>query len=112
VRLARLDEWLAVLRRERRTVSAMAILGALASGGVQAATWRRRIRTCMTCPIYDRRTKACRSPFPAYRHLGCGCYVPFLARTKEPYPNGCWGRAVMGPPFGWGADREDDPPVV
>lgn len=36
---------------------------------------------------------------------GCGCYVPFLALTKQPYTgpsgSGCWGRAVYGGDFGW-----------
>jgi hypothetical protein len=112
IKLCRIDEWRATLLRERKTASLLAMLAALASGPVDRATWRRRIqRGCMQCPIYDRQRKACRSPFPAWRHLGCGCYVPFLAMTRSPYAKGCWGRTVVGGDFGWGDDL-DNPPVI
>lgn len=112
IKLVRIDQWRATLLRERKTASLLAMLAALASGPVDRLTWRRRIqRGCMQCPIYNRERKVCRSPFPAYSHLGCGCYVPFLAMTRRPYKGGCWGRMMMGAPFGWG-DELDDPPIV
>jgi len=83
---------------------AWGMLRALASGRVSRFQWRQRIRTCGKCPIYRPATRTCG---PRSGHLlgvagevGCGCYVPFMARTKAPYRGGCWGRASLG--IGWG----------
>jgi len=111
IKLARIDQWRATLLRERKTASLFAMLAALASGPVSAVAWRRRMKTCSKCLIYDRERKVCRSPLPAYKHLGCGCYVPFLALTRRPYAKGCWGRTVVGGPFGWGVE-EDEPKII
>lgn len=46
--------------------------------------WRRRIRVCRKCPIYDRSIKRCRPSNDS--DLGCGCYVPFMAAHKKT----CW----------------------
>lgn len=88
---------------------AWGMIRALASGRVPTRVWRRRIQTCGKCPIYRPASRTCG---PRSGHLvgvvgdvGCGCYVPFMARTKAPYKGvggaGCWGRASLG--IGWGS---------
>ena len=60
---------------------------------VDKAEWRRRIKVCFHCPIYDARYRKCRMG-----RMGCGCYVPFMALVKEE----CWMREKYGVAFGWG----------
>lgn len=96
----RIPQWLSVVRLERSSLSLRAILRALRSGPVPRAVWRQRLRTCWQCPIYNRATRACRRHHEG-RPLGCGCYVPWKALTAAPYPDGCWGREVMGETLGW-----------
>ena len=72
------------------------------SGGVvERKEWRRRLRVCRKCPVYDFGLKRCR-PWSGSK-LGCGCFVPFLAKLKEPYRGGCWAdENLPGEDFGWG----------
>ena len=46
--------------------------------------WRRKIRICHRCILYDKWMKRCR-PFTG-SELGCGCYVPYMAKAKKH----CW----------------------
>lgn len=123
--LLRLRQWRALIKLAGSNAKWLPMLKALQTGGVDAATYRARLRTCARCPIYDRNLKACRREVFGQNHssfeqagtyapvmLGCGCYVPFLAKTRAPYQRhntygvvvvrGCWGRATYGAPFGWG----------
>lgn len=111
----RLKQWRAVVIEEALSSdhrpSLLKMLRAVLTGQVDRARWRARIRTCRKCPIYDGELRRCRGPYTGVvgvKPAGCGCYVPFLALTKEPYRgahgtprNGCWGRATMGGSFGW-----------
>ena len=101
-----LREWRAVLKEELRQGSFLKMARAVMTGRVSPRTWKRRMRTCRKCPIYDRELRRCRGPvFRADQAAaGCGCYVVFNALAKAPYPAGCWGRAALGPSFGWGAE--------
>ncbi len=60
--------------------------------------WKRRYAVCLTCPLYNKKTRQCR-PYDG-SPLGCGCYVPFANIVKED----CWGREEYGRPFGWGSN--------
>lgn len=109
--LLRLTQWMILVRLEGDKrgwwIIAWTMLKTIASGPVPRAVWRRRIRYgCLKCPIYDPTTKACRSVYPQYSHLGCGCYTPFSALWAEPYPGGCWGQTVE-PKMGWTAWKVD-----
>lgn len=74
-------------------------------GGVDRVTWRRRMRHCPKCPLYDRGLHRCR-PFTG-SEFGCGCFVPFLAMVPLPYPEGCWADAYLsGQLEGWGANEK------
>lgn len=101
-------EWQAVLAEEGRTVSrwsmVKAMVRAVLSGGTSLRVWNRRMRICRRCPIYDRELRRCRGPLIGGVRPGCGCYVPFSAKTRRPYEDGCWGRTHLGHPFGWGID--------
>lgn len=48
--------------------------------------WRRKIRHCHGCILYDKMLKRCR-PYTGSL-LGCGCYVPYMAKVKKH----CWGK--------------------
>ena len=52
--------------------------------------WRRRMRVCGVCGIYDPERKVC---------MGCGCYTPYSNQVKDE----CWG-ASQG--YGWTAGGE------
>jgi hypothetical protein len=97
-------EWQAVLAEEGRTVSRWSMVRAVRSGGTSQRVWRRRMKICRRCPIYDRELRRCRGPVIGGVKPGCGCYVPFSAKTRRPYEDGCWGRTHLGYPFGWGVD--------
>lgn len=92
---------------------ALGMARALATGGVSRAEWRRRLKVCGKCPIYRPVGRTCGPRDGAVVGIdgvaGCGCYVPFAARTDAPYQGeggrGCWGRAVLGIRFGWGSER-------
>lgn len=104
LKAARLREWALVLRIEGRTQSKWSLMthliSALLKGRiVNGKTWRKRVRTCHRCPVYDSVLKRCRPKNDS--PLGCGCYVPFLALLSP----GCWGCENLRhkiPGFGWG----------
>jgi len=102
-----MNAWLAVLREERHSISPITLMRAVFSGRVSSEQWKRRMAVCRRCPIFDRTMMRCRGPRVNGVDLGCGCYVPFLAKTRAPYRGvggkGCWGRSVVGQRFGWGA---------
>jgi hypothetical protein len=62
--------------------------------------WRRRMRVCFNCPIYDPSLKRCRPERDS--DLGCGCYVPFSNLVQRD----CWGRITVGKDWGWGEDDQ------
>lgn len=90
-KVLRMRQWLAVLKLEGKRASFWKMWRALRTGGVDLAAYKQRIRTCRRCPIYDFRYRACRKEVPVghpptqFDMLGCGCYVPFLAKTRAPY---------------------------
>lgn len=71
-------------------------------GAVSRLEWRGRMRVCWRCPVYGRRARVCRL-VDGDRWLGCGCYVPFMALVRAPYPRGCWWREKVGEDGGWPA---------
>src|SRR6266542_287667 len=91
---SRLLEWWAVVLEEDALITprswikmAVGTVHALVSGRLQGQRFRRRVRICAKCPIYDRTMRRCRVPGTDY---GCGCYAPYLAQGKGP----CWARAL------------------
>lgn len=83
----RLDEWRAVLKEElvHNTVWRLAweIFKAIVTGRFPGRKeWRRRMRTCPKCPIYDPVFKRCRA-VTEKSVFGCGCYVAFMALCKR-----------------------------
>ena len=56
---------------------------------VRRVRFRRRMRCCMRCPIYDKVNRRCR-PYPG-SVLGCGCFMPYAAQLKER----CWADENM-----------------
>lgn len=97
--LRHIREWRAVLKEENRRGSWRGMLKAILSGGVTLRAWRRRMRVCLKCPVFDGELRRCRSYWP--REAGCGCYTVWLAKTRRPYAKGCWGRTFVGDDFGW-----------
>ncbi len=74
-------------------------------GGVDRREFRRRGRVCVRCPVYDRELRRCAGPWVGGRATGCGCYLPWMLKTR-PYPKGCWGRQYVGDDFGWGYEPD------
>jgi hypothetical protein len=107
-------EWREVLAVERfagENPSKLTMFGHVLRGVVTQRVWRRRMRVCLKCPVFNHELRQCRASWPmlagATQKLGCGCYVVFLAKVNAPYTSvdgtrkGCWGRAMMGGTFGW-----------
>jgi hypothetical protein len=61
--------------------------------------WRRRMRACSRCPIYNRETKQCRSDVPVRLGCGCSCPVKFLFAGET-----CWAREQGIYGLGWPED--------
>lgn len=105
----RLREWLTALRVAKNTAGRLpwlTLLRAILSGVVPRAVWRERMRFgCYQCPVFNLELHTCRGVPKQFAHMGCDCYVVFEALFAEPYAGGCWGRAVVGGMFGWGAYR-------
>lgn len=88
----RYREWAEVLKEERQTMTfrqkiSMVIDLVTKSVSVFGKTdhmWRRKMRICRNCIIYDRTMRRCR-PYTG-SDVGCGCYVPFMAKVKKH----CW----------------------
>lgn len=85
-------------------VSALKMTRAILSGPVPAEVWRDRIRTCLKCPVLDRKMMVCRRVMPDGTIYGCQCSVTFLALTAAPYPEGCWFRQRVSYE-GWASHR-------
>lgn len=120
-RILRFRQWLAAVALAGGKVSFIAMLRALMTGQVSKAQWRQRMRVCMKCPVYDPVRKLCRREIGApyegrygvvYTEpqvIGCGCYTPYLARTRAPYRKfaiewdaGCEKRYYTGDPeYAW-----------
>lgn len=99
----RLAQWVIALHFARQRIPWWGLVRAILSGPVPRQIWRERLRHgCYTCPLFNREHLTCRGVPKQVRHLGCDCFLPFSALTAEPYAGGCWGRAVIGPTFGWG----------
>ncbi len=105
----RFEEWIAALEEERRTAGrlpwltfARAILG----GTVPARVWRRRMRTCLTCPMFRRELNLCKSVHPQFLGLGCHCVTWMIALFSNPEGNGCFAK-TRNPAsvLGWGPYR-------
>lgn len=93
-KLGRYLAWIRVVRQVRgwRGIGrAVVTMGrAIRSGRVERKVWRERIRYgCLKCPI---RTGHVCEVVDGDRVFGCGCYVPFKAMAKAPYPKGCWAK--------------------
>lgn len=99
-------QWRAVMAREERDLTFLARLRLRAkllrlgleillvpSRRIPREVWRRRLRVCRQCPVFDRSLRRCR-PWDGHP-AGCGCFTPFLALVKRPYPKGCWGREFV-----------------
>jgi len=94
--MKRIKEWAFLLKQEGSKSGYLKIIGAILFhvrfGFVAKQEWKQRIQICNTCPIYNKQLRQCK-----WGELGCGCYVPFLAKTK----GSCWGRDNIGGDFGW-----------
>ncbi len=85
---SRVLQWLTCLKEADRKVGPreygqmawLALKGALQPN---APRWRRRMRACMRCPIYDPELKRCQ-PYTG-SPLGCGCFMPLKALQGS-----CW----------------------
>lgn len=108
----RIRQWAEVYNHEAKAVPHwrlwIKIGRALLSGSVPRRVYIRRLRTCMRCPVYDPIRRVCRPRDPAYAHLGCGCFVPFVALTANPYGRGCWGHSYLNS-VGWPAFEKKNP---
>lgn len=104
----RIRQWLAALRMAGVTrVPWLGLLRAILSGPVPRRVWRQRLRYgCFQCPLYSKidGIPVCRSSHPDMLGIGCGCYLPFLAMSAEPYRGGCFGRTLVDD-IGWPAYR-------
>lgn len=103
----RFNEWLAALREEKRTAGRLPWLTfarAILSGVVPARVWRRRMRTCLTCPLFRRELNLCKSVHPAFLGLGCHCSVWATGLFANPEGNGCFIKTIHPTgSFGWPA---------
>lgn len=117
-------EWRNAVHAAGRQVSWWRMLRALASGSVPRPVWRRRMRTCLQCPLYHRPMRTCGDPAghgpwddtfftqgsePPMAVLGCHCYVVFKAAAAAPYPQGCYARAIGLESEGWGPWPDSGP---
>ena len=75
--------------------------------------WRRRMRRCYRCPVFNRALRQCRPQVPPgadpepFRKIGCGCFTPALAYFAPPSYK-CWADAnAPHLNVGWCA-RSDD----
>jgi hypothetical protein len=106
----RLQEWRAALadEGERGSVAALWLhilyVGACGIWRIRQRRrgWRRKMRTCLTCPLFDRYSKVCRPPLRP--ELGCGCYTPYMALFEDQ----CWGDTHLHPSDNIGWERRRD----
>ncbi len=117
-KLSRFRQWKEVLDEERRSASLWSLLAGmlwtLARGRfVGRKEWRRRMRVCPTCPIFDRSLRRCR-PYTG-SPLGCGCVTWLLAM----FAKDCYADQVLpDEKIGWttaarktGRQQQTDPAV-
>ncbi len=100
LRLSHWRQWLEVLAEEGRSRSwwsiLRAILPTLSQGTVSRREYRRRLRACRRCVLWDATLRRCRplSGSP----LGCGCYMPLKAAAKKAR---CWLKQAGVNELGW-----------
>lgn len=101
LKVSRVDQWLDLLEEESRVMTKKTWWDLFVAGlrvatlhPVKSKEFKRRIRICERCPIYDRSMRRCR-PYTGSPD-GCGCYVPFKALDDRP----CWIR-LLDPTRGW-----------
>jgi hypothetical protein len=108
---ARFREWRQVLILERKTSPLWKLLlemfwvtlKGLPHWRANRRRWRKRMRTCLRCPIHNRELHQCRPAVPPgidpqrFEHIGCGCVTWLLARVA-PFgkgKGGCWARVHL-----------------
>lgn len=73
-----------------------------------SAIWRSRIKTCLRCQLYNRRTLTCGSPdgqkwtnptTGEREAMGCWCLMAMAAKVKQ---KECWIVQQIGPNDDWG----------
>lgn len=108
-KLKRYREWAQLVRREgrplgwtqRAKLARRLILAGLGLGNhVSRKTWRRRMRICHSCVLFDKSLHRCR-PYDG-SEFGCGCSTWLVGLMKAPYQDGCWGM----PAVGWPAEKD------
>lgn len=102
LRNTRLQEWWAVVQEEGAIMDPKSwwkmFLGAIHATvftPVKSAEFRKRLRICAKCPIKEPGYWRCR-PYTGST-LGCGCYIPFIAKGLH----SCWAYD-RHPAYGWG----------
>lgn len=60
----------------------MAAIRSVTKKPVNRAEWRKRVKACNRCLIYNPNKKICKRG-----ELGCGCYIPLKARIPT---EDCW----------------------
>lgn len=103
LKIAKYRQWFDVLRVEGSGMTlwqwlvlagdmAKAALSGFRSGLKSRREFRRRLRVCRRCPVYNPALRQCRSVSPAGVRLGCGCWVPLVALLKPR----CWATEKLG----------------
>jgi hypothetical protein len=103
LRNARAREWAGLVVLEMAGVSWWArarMLGVMvgvwwAGERRPSAEWRRRMRVCAGCDLFDVTRHRCR-PWDG-SGLGCGCWTPITGL----YEDHCWGWENVDEGFGW-----------
>ena len=60
---------------------------------IERRLWRRRVKVCLRCPIYNRKYKTCDRD-----GMGCMCYTPLNALLLQ---DPCWGYEEFDGELGW-----------
>lgn len=95
----RIREWLAVIRAADMQPSYAKMLWMFLCGlpGLSRARFRRRMRTCLRCAVYDEKLRRCFMIHEG-KNYGCGCAtLPLTLFSNKP----CWARERLGKDFGW-----------
>jgi hypothetical protein len=111
---ARFAEWKQVLDLERKSSPLWKLLlemfwvtlKGLPHWRENRRRWRKRMRTCLRCPIHNPTLHQCRPAVPPgidpkrFEHIGCSCFTPFLTRLQG--KGGCWAKQNLeGSNLGW-----------
>jgi len=107
-KMSRWRDWVRIVYSESGRVGVVKVIWSMAVALVRRkripkAEWRRRLRVCNQCLIYNHQKKQCLREIEDSKFLGCGCYTPFKAMVESR----CWGRRNIGEDFGWGGSWED-----